>query len=117
MAIVLNDNININSPKVLDYRYGPWNSISDANTNILSLQRQKGLTIGILNGSSVVEYWYCSGITNSDLIIKSPGSLNDKLDLSAFYQYTSNTNTLIGTKLNTIDFNIYSSTTNTLLTS
>ena len=74
MAINLSDNININSPKILDSRYGPWASVNDANTNVLSLQRRQGLTVGILSGTGVVEYWYYSGILDTDLILKTTTS-------------------------------------------
>ena len=71
MAINLNDNINSLSPKILDSRYGPWDSVSGANTNVLTLQRSKGLTVGILSGTGIVEYWYVSGITDNDLVLKT----------------------------------------------
>jgi hypothetical protein len=73
MAINLSDNINTNSPKILDKRYGPWNSIADANANVIPLQRSLGLTVGILSGVGINEYWYYSGVTDSDLIIKTIG--------------------------------------------
>jgi len=110
MAINLSDNINLNSPKILDYRYGPWTSVNNANSNVNSLQRKVGLTVGIINGNSLNEYWYYSGITDSDLIIK-----NTSTDLSVFYQYTADTKTKIDSKLNISDFNTYSSTTNNLI--
>jgi len=86
MAINLNDNINSLSPKILDSRYGPWDSVSGANTNVLTLQRSKGLTVGILSGAGIVEYWYVSGITDNDLVLKTleqnSTSIGDYLPLS-----------------------------------
>ena len=58
MAINLNDNLKILAPKPTDTRYGPWSSTSEANTNVGSLVRHSGLTVGILTPSGVVEYWY-----------------------------------------------------------
>ena len=49
MAINLNDNINLKAPKILDWRYGPWVSVLEANTSISLEQRQRGLTVGILS--------------------------------------------------------------------
>jgi hypothetical protein len=108
MAINLSDNINLNSPKILDYRYGPWTSVNNANSNVNSLQRKVGLTVGIINGNSLNEYWYYSGITDSDLIIK-----NTSTDLSVFYQYTAATKSQIDSKVNYSTFTAYTATTNT----
>ena len=75
MAITLSDNIFSASPKILDWRYGPWTGITHANTMISSpFWRAVGLTVGILSGNSLNEYWYYSGITDSDLILKIIGS-------------------------------------------
>jgi hypothetical protein len=71
MAINLSDNININSPKILDSRYGPWSSVSAANTGILSLQRSVGLTVGISGATGLLEYWYANGISDSNLVLKT----------------------------------------------
>ena len=76
MAITLNDNLNIEAPKPNDNRFGPWSSTSDANTNIPSYQRYIGLTVGV-GSNPVVEYWYSSGITNGDLVIKTASSSFD----------------------------------------
>ena len=47
MAINLNDNILVNAPKPSDDRYGPWSSVSDANSNVMSSNRYIGLTVGV----------------------------------------------------------------------
>lgn len=73
MAINLSDNINYNAPKHADKRYGPWTGITHANDNVIALQRAVGLTVGILSGNTLDEYWYYSGITNSDLVLKLAG--------------------------------------------
>lgn len=71
MAIILNDNIRVSAPKATDYKYGPWNSISDAQTNVESAFRFQGLTQGILVDGAIVEHYYRDGITNAQLIPKS----------------------------------------------
>ena len=76
MAIILSDNVNYNAPKHADARYGPWTSVAEANTNVTLAplnQRVLGLTVGIISASTVVEYWYYSGITDVDLIVKGEG--------------------------------------------
>jgi hypothetical protein len=73
MAIVLSDNIQVNAPKPVDSRYlnilVPYSSTTAANTAIVSGVRFKGLTVNINND----EYWYRTGITNTDLVIKLGG--------------------------------------------
>lgn len=73
MAIILSDNINYRAPKHADARYGPWTGITHANDNVLGLQRVIGLTVGIQSGNTLTEYWYYSGVTDSDLVFKSAG--------------------------------------------
>lgn len=75
MAIVTNDNFNINAPKVIDDRYStagvtPYASTAAANAAIALTRRAIGLTVNIAG----VEYWYKSGITDPDLVVKSSGS-------------------------------------------
>lgn len=71
MAISLNDNIQTLANKPSDFRYGPWTGVTQVNSNIPNAQRYLGLTVGILNGGVIHDYWYYSGITNSDLILKT----------------------------------------------
>lgn len=84
MAIQINDNLNPLAPKILDNRYGPYTSTTEANSVINLSFRVVGLTVGILSGDTVfsggryisstegvVEYWYYTGITDSDLVLKS----------------------------------------------
>jgi len=73
MAINLSDNINYNAPKHADSRYGPWTGITHANDNVIPLQRAVGLTVGIQSGNTLDEYWYYSGVTDSDLVLKLAG--------------------------------------------
>lgn len=58
----------------VDERYGTYSSTSEANASIPQAIRSKGLTVGIIEDNSVVEYWYKSGITDNDLVIKIASS-------------------------------------------
>lgn len=75
MGIVTNDNFNVNAPKNIDDRYSvggvtPYASVAAANAAIALSRRAIGLTVNIAG----VEYWYQSGITDPDLVIKSAGA-------------------------------------------
>jgi hypothetical protein len=74
MAIVLSDNIQTNAQSPTDSRYynglTPWTSVSAVNAGIVSGVRYTGLTVNIAG----VEYWYCGGIGDSNLCIKTAGS-------------------------------------------
>lgn len=52
----------------INYFYGPWGSINEALNNIPQLARIKGLTVGIIEGSEIVEYWFKDG---AGLVLKS----------------------------------------------
>jgi hypothetical protein len=84
MAIFVNDNYSPLAPKILDNRYGPYTSTTEANLAIDISYRVVGLTVGILSGSTsfsggryvqssqgIAEYWYLTGITDSDLVLKN----------------------------------------------
>lgn len=42
----------------VDYFYGPYDSIADANTAIEKSLRMAGKTVGIITNGKVEEYWY-----------------------------------------------------------
>ena len=73
MAIILNDNIQVNVGKPLENKYLnpinniPYTGITHVNTTIIESLRHIGLTVNIANK----EYWYATGTTDSDLILKS----------------------------------------------
>lgn len=71
MAIIFNDNLSIHANKPIDNRYinisTPWNSTGEVNAAIPEPYRYIGLTVNINNA----EYWYYSGTTDLDLIVKS----------------------------------------------
>lgn len=90
MAINLSDNINYNAPKHADARYGPWTGVTHANDNVIALQRAIGLTVGIQSGNTLLEYWYYSGVTDSDLVLKTVD-----VDLSNYARLDQN-NTFVG---------------------
>ena len=83
MAIFINDNYSPLAPKILDNRYGPYTSTTEANLSIDMAYRVVGLTVGIASGTTtfsggrfisasqgIAEYWYQTGITDSDLVLK-----------------------------------------------
>lgn len=83
MAIFVNDNYSPLAPKILDNRYGPYTSTTEANLAIDIAYRVVGLTVGVLSGTTsyeggrytqssqgIIEYWYLTGITDSDLVEK-----------------------------------------------
>ena len=60
----------------IDTRYGPWTSVANANAGIASARREEGLTVGIISGSTVTEYWYNGGIADIDLVAKAAAGLS-----------------------------------------
>lgn len=71
MGIILNDNITISAGKPIDSKYlnssnTPYSATTEVNSAITISERYSGLTVNILG----VEYWYASGVTDSDLIEK-----------------------------------------------
>ena len=87
MGIVLSSNIDLQGGLPLDSRYGPYSSTTVANSSIVSANRFVGLTVGIVTGTTtynglqlteaedgIQDYWYFSGITDSDLVLKEGGS-------------------------------------------
>ena len=117
MAIVLSDNIQTNAQSPTDSRYYngllPWASTAAVNAAIASGIRYTGLTVNILG----IEYWYCGGISNGNLVVKSSGgqlnwtgSTANGLGtyVSSSYICSQPNLTFDGTKLN-ITGNIYAS--------
>ncbi len=70
MAILLNDNIQIEAGKHVDNKYGPYNDLASVLTSIPSFKRVRGLTVGVIEGGLLKEYWFKEGINNSDLVEK-----------------------------------------------
>ena len=83
MGIILSSNIDLQGGLPLDSRYGPYSSTTQANQSIITANRFVGLTVGIVTGTTtynglqltdadggIADYWYYTGITDSDLVLK-----------------------------------------------
>lgn len=57
----------------LDTNYGTYDSVEEVLRVIPLRLRRKGRTVGVIEDGSVVEYWFKSGIEDSDLVVKSEG--------------------------------------------
>lgn len=67
----------------VDGRYGPWSTRNDALTSFNAGLRSQGLTLGIIESGRVVEYWYRDGISDANLILKTPDiNISNYLPLS-----------------------------------
>jgi hypothetical protein len=71
MAILLNDNIQIEAGKHVDNKYGPYNDLASVLTSIPSFKRVRGLTVGVIESGLLKEYWFKEGINNNDLVEKT----------------------------------------------
>ncbi len=64
--------------KPVDAKYGPYVGISNAENECFHVDspiyeegaRHLGLTIGVMVGSEIIEYWFRDGVVNGNLIIK-----------------------------------------------
>jgi hypothetical protein len=94
MGTILTGNIDLQGGLPLDSRYGLYSSTTQANQSIVSANRFVGLTVGIVTGTTsyngiqltgatggVSEYWYYTGTTDSDLVLKQ-GESGDGFTLS-----------------------------------
>lgn len=78
MSILRNDSLQIAAPKSADSRYdndgAGYANVGQVNSAILASFRHIGLTVNIAG----VEYWYETGTTDPDLVVKSlPSSLQN----------------------------------------
>jgi hypothetical protein len=73
MSIISSDNINVEASKPTDSRYGTYTSTTIALSNITTAYRYIGLTVGIISGSTITEYWFQGGIADINLIQKTLG--------------------------------------------
>ena len=62
----------LNALSNIDTRYGPWTTCAEALSETTGV-RCVGLTVGIIESSAVVEYWFKTGTTNTDLVEKTMG--------------------------------------------
>lgn len=61
---------NANPSANIDHYYGTYESVAAACAGVPKAVRLKGKTVGIIIDGSVVEYWWRSGIEDSDLVVK-----------------------------------------------
>jgi hypothetical protein len=73
MPIVFNDSIVVHAGKPIDSKFGPYNSIEEANASIPLERRYNGLIFGVntvpenLNDSNIKFYHYYGGFTNIEI--------------------------------------------------
>lgn len=79
MAIQRNDNFQIAAPKPIDSRYGTYSSIAEARSAVSIFFRYQGLTVGIIESGSVVEYWWQDGTDDNQLVVKTTSSSGSTL--------------------------------------
>jgi hypothetical protein len=61
----------------IDDNYGPYDNVEDALNSIPLALRAVGLTVGIIEGDTVVEYWFQKDVQDNNLIRKTlPSTLN-----------------------------------------
>jgi hypothetical protein len=77
MAILLNDNLSIQAPLPSDARYGPHADVATALTAVILANRFQGLTVGIISGVAIVEYWFRDGTADANLILKVENTANN----------------------------------------
>jgi hypothetical protein len=76
MAILLNDNLSIQAPLSADARYGPHADVATALSAVILANRFQGLTVGVISGGAIVEYWFRDGTANGNLILKVDNTAN-----------------------------------------
>lgn len=64
--------IGVNSP--IDAKYGTYADTATAISDIGATLRYQGLTVGVLEAGSVVEYWWKDGTSDGDLVVKESAS-------------------------------------------
>lgn len=81
----LNDNIQVNAPKHIDWRYSkfasgmavPWASTTEVLQKIPKEYRYIGLTVLIATQTTPKEYWFYPDVENGSLILKSSSGSGD----------------------------------------
>ena len=83
-GIELASSVLITTVSPVDVKYGPFEGSGIAAAKTLALSevtsnfRYKGLTVGLVDttnsGTTVVEYWFESGVLDANLVLKSSGT-------------------------------------------
>lgn len=105
MSVILSQGIEISRQQPIDVRMGPFSTIAEAKSSVIVTRRYLGLTVIILQGEQLSEYWWRDGILDEDLIPKTVTTIgtNDAyivissidvladnvLDLSAYSDYNT----------------------------
>lgn len=72
MSIVLNDNLKIEAPKLIDERFGPHADLTAALAFITPALREMGLIFFVKDGSNLLEYWWpTTDLSNSGIALRS----------------------------------------------
>lgn len=71
----------VNASANVDVLYGTYETIALACAEVLPVLREKGRTVGIIENGSVVEYWWKSGVLDSDLVKKIPNNVSKTSEL------------------------------------
>jgi hypothetical protein len=65
----------IDGNELVDAKYGPYLSTTQCLNLLLIRDRKIGQTVGVYDGTGIVEYWFKDGIENADLVLKSAAGL------------------------------------------
>jgi hypothetical protein len=72
MSIVLNDNLKIEAPKLIDARFGPHANLGAALAFITPALREMGLIFFVKDGSNLLEYWWpTTDLSDSGIALRS----------------------------------------------
>ena len=94
MPISIIDNFDVNAPKNIDGRLGPYDTTASAKAAIdETTQRYLGLTVVVTGSGNLEEYWFQNGITDSDLVLK-PSSAGEGGIFKQTGSYYATTNDL-----------------------
>lgn len=81
----------------LEYTYGPYNSIDEAYNNLINkfgaTNIPIGLTVGIINGTTITEYWFNGGTAKANLVKKQSSGTGGGVTILTIDGITEDTNT------------------------
>lgn len=80
MSILLNDNLKIEAPKLIDERYGPHVNLAAALSFITPVLREMGLIFFVKDGINLLEYWWpTTDLSDGGIALRSYQPLDDDL--------------------------------------